>query len=85
MHITSIFNKIPHDKTIFVMLKLNLVCPSRNSTHGYAPIWVRNTPQYVPRWVHNQQFSRISNITKHKATLCLAFKFLPKKNIVKKL
>ena len=34
---------------------------------------------------HKYAFARIPYATKHKATLCLVFKFLPKKNIVKKL
>ena len=34
---------------------------------------------------HKYAFARIPYITKHKAALCLNFKFLPKKNIVKKL
>ena len=35
--------------------------------------------------VHNQAFAKIPNTVKHKVALCLNFKFLPKKNIVKKL
>ena len=36
-------------------------------------------------FIHKYQFASIPYITKHKVTLCLALKFLPKKNIVKKL
>ena len=45
----------------------------RNSTNGTS-----DSDQRYP-------FARIPNRTKHKVALCLNFKFLPKKNIVKKL
>ena len=53
-----------------------MMSESTNSTNGH------DVPKAL---VHNQQFARIPKATKHKVTLCLDSKFLPKFFIVKKL
>ena len=68
------FTKVPNARTICITLKL--ITPSSGwiSTNGICGA-VANT----------NTFARIPNRSRHKAALCLLFKFLSKKNIAKKL
>ena len=70
------FTKVPYArKTIFDKFHLYICSSGMNSKNGY--LWYTVAHKYA--------FARIPNRTKHKVALCLNFKFLPKKNIVKKL
>ena len=73
MHSAMHFTKVPNTRIICVKLKLIVLSGSISTNGIFGAESKKNT------------FARTPNTRRHKATLCLLFKFLSKKNIAKKL